>query len=49
ALVGGLLVGVVESLGGLIFHGSLAQIGIFALFVAVLLVRPAGLLGARHA
>jgi branched-chain amino acid transport system permease protein len=44
ALLGGLLVGVVESLGGLLLHGSLAQIGIFALFILVLLVRPTGLL-----
>lgn len=43
ALFGGLLVGVVESLGGLFLHGSLAQIGIFALFILVLLVRPTGL------
>jgi len=43
ALLGGLLVGVVESLGGLFLHGSLAQIGIFALFILVLLVRPTGL------
>ncbi len=49
ALIGGLLVGVVESLGGLFFHGSLAQIGIFALFVLVLLIKPSGLLGAPHA
>lgn len=49
ALLGGVLVGVVESLGGLYFHGSLAQIGIFALFILILLVKPAGLLGARHA
>ena len=48
ALLGGLLVGVVESLGGLFLHGSLAQIGIFALFILVLLVRPTGLLGARQ-
>jgi branched-chain amino acid transport system permease protein len=46
ALLGGLLVGVVESLGGLFLHGSLAQVGIFALFIGVLLVRPSGLLGA---
>jgi branched-chain amino acid transport system permease protein len=49
ALLGGLLVGVVESLGGLFLHGSLAQIGIFALFILVLLVRPSGLLGPRRA
>jgi branched-chain amino acid transport system permease protein len=48
ALLGGVLVGVVESLGGLFLHGSLAQIGIFALFILVLLVRPTGLLGARQ-
>ena len=49
ALLGGLAVGVVESLGGLFLHGSLAQIGIFLLFILVLLARPTGLLGAAHA
>jgi branched-chain amino acid transport system permease protein len=47
ALVGGLLIGVVESLGGLWFGESLGQIGIFLLFIAVLLLRPQGLFGAR--
>jgi branched-chain amino acid transport system permease protein len=47
ALVGGLLVGVVESLGGLYFGESLGQVGIFAIFIAVLLFRPQGLFGAR--
>jgi branched-chain amino acid transport system permease protein len=46
ALVGGLLVGVVESVGGLYFGESLGQIGIFAIFIAVLLFRPQGLFGA---
>jgi branched-chain amino acid transport system permease protein len=46
ALVGGLLVGVVESLGGLYFGESLGQVGIFAIFIAVLLFRPQGLFGA---
>ncbi|OLB97877.1 MAG: branched-chain amino acid ABC transporter permease [Candidatus Rokubacteria bacterium 13_1_40CM_68_15] len=49
ALLGGLLVGVVESLGGLYLHGSLAQIAIFALFILILLVRPDGILGTPHA
>lgn len=49
ALLGGLAVGVVESLGGLFLHGSLAQIGVFLLFILVLLVRPTGLLGTAHA
>jgi branched-chain amino acid transport system permease protein len=47
ALLGGLLIGVVESLGGLLLGESLGQIGIFAIFIAVLLFRPTGLFGAR--
>ena len=47
ALVGGLLIGVVESLGGLFLGESLGQIGIFVVFIAVLLFRPQGLFGAR--
>ena len=47
ALVGGLLIGVVESLGGLWLGESLGQVGIFLLFIAVLLFRPQGLFGAK--
>jgi len=47
ALVGGLLVGVVESFSGLYLGESLGQIGIFLIFIAVLLVRPTGLFGAK--
>ncbi len=47
ALVGGLLVGVVESVCGLLLGESLGQIGIFVIFIAVLLFRPTGLFGAR--
>lgn len=47
ALVGGLLIGVVESLSGLLLGESLGQIGIFAIFIAVLLLRPQGLFGAK--
>ncbi len=47
ALVGGLLIGVVESLGGLLLGESLGQIGIFLIFIAVLLFRPQGLFGAK--
>ncbi len=47
ALVGGLVIGVVESLGGLYLGESLGQVGIFAIFIAVLLFRPQGLFGAR--
>ncbi|MEY4318166.1 MAG: hypothetical protein RI902_1974 [Pseudomonadota bacterium] len=47
AFVGGLLIGVVESLGGLYLGESLGQVGIFVIFIAVLLFRPQGLFGAR--
>ena len=47
ALIGGLVIGVVESLSSLFLGESLGQIGIFLLFIAVLLVRPSGLFGAR--
>jgi branched-chain amino acid transport system permease protein len=47
ALAGGLLVGVVESLCGLYLGESLGQIGIFVVFILVLLLRPNGLFGER--
>ena len=47
ALVGGLFVGVVESLSGLYLGESLGQIGIFLMFIFVLLFRPQGLFGER--
>ncbi|MFQ3623811.1 MAG: branched-chain amino acid ABC transporter permease [Acetobacteraceae bacterium] len=47
ALVGGLFIGVVESLSGLFMGESLGQIGIFLIFILVLLVRPTGLFGAK--
>jgi len=46
ALIGGLVVGVVESLGGFLFGESLGQVSIFLIFIAVLLARPRGLFGA---
>jgi branched-chain amino acid transport system permease protein len=47
ALLGGLFVGVVESLSGLYLGESLGQIGIFLMFILVLMFRPSGLFGAR--
>ena len=47
ALVGGLFIGVVESLSGLYLGESLGQIGIFVMFILVLLFRPSGLFGER--
>ena len=47
AVIGGLIIGVVESLCGLYLGESLGQIGIFAIFILVLLLRPTGLFGAK--
>jgi branched-chain amino acid transport system permease protein len=47
ALIGGLFVGVVESLSTVFLGQSLGQIGIFVMFIVVLLVRPSGLFGER--
>lgn len=49
ALIGGLLLGVVEALGGLFLGESLGQIGIFLIFILILLFRPTGLFGSRPA
>jgi branched-chain amino acid transport system permease protein len=49
ALIGGLVLGVVEALGGLLLGESLGQIGIFVIFILVLLFRPTGLFGSRLA
>jgi len=43
ALAGGLIIGVTESLSGLFLGESLGQIGIFLIFIAILLFRPTGL------
>jgi branched-chain amino acid transport system permease protein len=47
ALLAGLLLGVIEALCGLYLGESLGQIGIFAMFILVVLFRPTGLFGAR--
>lgn len=47
ALLGGFIIGVTESLGGLFLGESLGQIGIFLIFIGILLFRPTGLYGER--
>jgi branched-chain amino acid transport system permease protein len=47
ALLGGLIIGVTESLGGLFLGENLGRIGIFVIFIAILLFRPTGLFGQR--
>ena len=48
AVVGGLLVGLTESFGGLFLGESLGQIGISLIFILILLLRPSGLFGASR-
>ncbi|MEI8267227.1 MAG: branched-chain amino acid ABC transporter permease [Betaproteobacteria bacterium] len=45
AIVGGLIVGLTESFGGLFLGESLGQIGISLIFILILLFRPQGLFG----
>ena len=47
AVVGGLIIGLTESFGGLFLGESLGQIGISLIFILILLLRPSGLFGAR--
>ena len=47
AAVGGFLIGVTESLGGLLLGEQLGQIGISLIFILILLVKPTGLFGAK--
>lgn len=49
ALVGGLIVGLVEALGALVIPASAKQIVSLGIFVLILLLRPQGLFGARSA
>jgi len=48
AALGGLLVGMIEGIVGLYVQASAAQIVLFGAFIAILLVRPAGLLGVER-
>lgn len=48
ALVGGLIVGIIEKFGGLIFSDTYAQMGVFIIFVLVLLFKPNGLMGEKE-
>jgi branched-chain amino acid transport system permease protein len=47
ALLGGVLIGVTEALGGVLFVPSAKSMFAFALLVLVLLFRPQGILGRK--
>ena len=48
ALLGGIIIGLTESLGAVFLPGSSKQLGVFLIFVLVLLFRPQGLLGRQQ-
>lgn len=49
AVLGGLAVGVIENVAGGYLHTSLQEVSAFLVIMAVLILRPTGLLGARAA
>ena len=47
AAVGGFIIGITESLGGLFLGEQLGQIGISLIFILILLLKPTGLFGSK--
>ena len=47
ALLGGLIIGITESVGGLLLGESLGQIGISLIFILILIFRPTGIFGSK--
>ncbi len=47
AAIGGFIIGITESLGGLFLGEQLGQIGISLIFILILLLKPTGLFGSR--
>lgn len=48
AIIGGMIIGLVESLGGLLTSGSMPFALTFALFALILLIRPQGMFGSAR-
>tara|TARA_Y100000588_G_scaffold92036_1_gene99457 strand:+ start:436 stop:1317 length:882 start_codon:yes stop_codon:yes gene_type:complete len=48
AIIGGLLVGIMESLGGGYIHSGVQDVSAFIVIIVVLVFRPSGLFGARN-
>jgi branched-chain amino acid transport system permease protein len=47
ALLGGFVIGITESVGGLFLGDSLGQIGISLIFIIILIFKPTGLFGSK--
>ncbi|WP_258358582.1 branched-chain amino acid ABC transporter permease [Moorella sulfitireducens] len=48
ALIGGLIIGIAEAIGGIVFMPSLKQVISFGIFILVLLFKPTGLFGGQQ-
>ena len=48
AFVGGLIIGVADAVGGMIFPGAMKSIISFVIFILILLFKPTGLFGDSH-
>lgn len=48
AFAGGLIIGVADAVGGMIFPGAMKSIISFVLFILILLFKPTGLFGSSH-
>jgi len=46
AIIGGMLLGVLENLSGYFFNAGIKQVSTYILLILVLIVRPSGLFGA---
>ena len=47
ALLGGFIIGITESVGGLLLGESLGQVGISLIFILILIFRPTGIFGSK--
>jgi branched-chain amino acid transport system permease protein len=48
AIIGGLIIGLTQEMGQLFVAGSSKLLGVFVVFILVLLFRPQGLFGKQH-
>lgn len=48
AMLGGMVIGLIEALGAVFLPGSSKQLGVFIVFILLLLFRPTGMLGGRR-
>ena len=48
AMLGGLIIGLIESMGALVMRNTLVEILVFAIFIGFLFLRPNGILGRKE-